>query len=215
MTTLKNEKEILLMTEAGKRLGAVLATLKKAVRPGITTKELDALAYQLITAPGDTPAFLGYQPDGAAVPYPATLCASVNDGVVHGLPGGRQLAEGDIVKLDLGLIHKGYYVDAAVTVPVGKISARTRKLVAVTEEALARAVKAARPGRTLGDIGHAVQEFVEANGFSVVRALTGHGIGKDLHEDPAVYNFGTPGTGERLRPGMTLALEPMVNAGRP
>jgi methionyl aminopeptidase len=213
MIRLKTPAEIALMAEGGRRLARVINALAAEVRPGVSTQDLDRRAAELIRAGGDTPAFLGYQPGGAERAYPYTLCASVNDSVVHGLPSARRLAEGDIVKLDLGLVHKGWYVDAAVTVPVGKISAEARKLIAVTREALARGIRAAKPKNALGDIGYAIQSYVERYGFSAVRALTGHGIGKRLHEDPHVYNVGRPGEGDELAPGMVIAIEPMINAG--
>jgi methionyl aminopeptidase len=210
----KTPAEIETMAEGGRRLARILAELRAAVRPGVRTIELDRLAHDLIAKGGDTPAFLGYKPGGAGKPYPASLCASVNDGVVHGVPSNYALREGDVLKLDLGLVHKELYVDAAVTVGVGKISEEAKKLISATKKALALGVAAAKAGNTLGDIGHAVQNYVEQLGFSVVRALTGHGVGQSLHEDPYVYNFGKPGEGEKLVPGMVLALEPMVTAGR-
>ncbi len=211
--TIKSKEEIALMAEAGRRLGVVLRTLRGEVKAGVTTLEFDERARELITANGDRPAFLGYKPNGATKAYPFTLCASINDSVVHGPPGKYVIKDGDLVKLDLGLVHEGFYVDAATTVAVGAVSPEARHLVAITEEALYRGIKAAWPEARLGDIGQAVQSFVEENGFSVVTTLTGHGIGRKLHEEPSVPNFGQAGTGERLRVGMVIAIEPMVNMG--
>ncbi|MDO8504528.1 MAG: type I methionyl aminopeptidase [Candidatus Liptonbacteria bacterium] len=210
----RNSEEIEIMAEAGKRLAKVLSGLKEMVKIGLTTAELDFVAKRLIEEAGCTPAFLGYRPGGAEKPYPASICASVNDGVVHGLPSGYELKSGDILKLDLGLIYKSYYSDMAITIGVGKISKEQQNLISATREALDMAIAAAKPGNTLGDIGYAVQSHVRANGFSVVHDLTGHGIGKKLHEDPYVFNVGRPGEGERLEPGMVLALEPMVAMGK-
>jgi methionyl aminopeptidase len=189
---------------------AVLDELVRATVPGVTTAELDELARTRTRALGAEPAFLGYHG------YPASLCVSVNDEVVHGIPSRRRrLAEGDVVGLDFGAVLDGWYGDAARTVAVGRIDSAAARLLAVCREALVRAVAAARPGGTLGDVGAAVQRWVEGEGFSVVREFVGHGIGRRLHEPPHVPNFGEPGKGERLRPGMVLAIEPMVNAGTP
>ncbi len=212
--TPKTPEELKLMAEGGRRLARVLRAVAAAAKPGMRTIELDHLAYDLITKGGDKPAFLGYRPGGAGKPYPATLCASVNDGIVHGLPSNYILMDGDLLKLDLGLIHEKLYLDSAISVGIGKLTNEAKKLIAVTEKALTLGIAAAKAGNTLGDIGHAVQSYVEKNGFSVIRSLTGHGIGKKLHEDPHVYNFGKPGEGETLVPGMTIAIEPMVAAGR-
>ncbi len=187
----------------------VLRELAAAAVPGTTTAELDRLAEARARARGAEPAFLGYHG------YPASVCISVNDEVVHGIPSPRRvLQEGDIVGLDFGVVLKGWYGDSAVTVPVGRVSEAARRLLEVTSGALAAAVGAARPDARVGDLGAAVQGHVEPLGFSVVRDFVGHGIGRRLHEPPQVPNFGVPGTGARLRPGMVLALEPMVNAGR-
>jgi methionyl aminopeptidase len=202
------------MAEGGRRLARILRIVAASAKPGVRTIELDHLAYDLITQGGDKPAFLGYRPGGAGKPYPATLCASVNDGIVHGLPSNHILMDGDLLKLDLGLIHEKFYLDSAISIIVGKPTDEAKKLIAVTEKALVLGIAAAKAGNTLGDIGHAVQTYVEKNGFSVIRSLTGHGIGRKLHEDPSVYNFGRPGEGERLVAGMTIAIEPMVAAGR-
>ncbi|HUZ93087.1 MAG TPA: type I methionyl aminopeptidase [Candidatus Paceibacterota bacterium] len=213
MVTIKSPEEIEIMAEGGKRLARVLAALRKTVRPGITTKSLDALAETLIRGEGAEPAFLNYRPAGSRQAYPFALCASVNDTVVHGMPSEYVLRDGDLLKLDLGLRFKKFYLDSAVTVGVGSVSREAKKLMQVTEESLARAVKVAWPGKTTGDVGHAVESFVLKNKFSVVKTLVGHGIGRDLHEDPAVFNFGSPKSGEEIEAGMVLAIEPMVNAG--
>lgn len=204
------------LIEAGKRLAAVIAALEAKVAPGVTAAELDDLAERLIRGGGDVPSFLGYTPEGADRPYPATLCVSVNDEVVHGIPNEseKRLKEGDIVGLDLGLTHKGIVVDAAVTVPVGSVDERTRKLLEATKRALAAGIKEARPGNHVGDIGHAIQTVIEEAGFSVVKELGGHGVGDVVHEEPFISNFGTPGTGEALVEGMVLALEPIANLGK-
>jgi len=188
----------------------VLDVLVAAAVPGVTTAELDRLAIARTRARGAAPAFLGY------CGYPASLCISVNDEIVHGIPSAtRRLEEGDIVGLDYGVVLDGWYGDAARTVAVGRVAPAAAQLIAVGREALARAIGAARPGGTLGDIGAAVQRYAEGEGFSVVRDFVGHGIGRRLHEPPHVPNVGTPGAGERLLPGMVLAIEPMLNAGGP
>ncbi len=188
-------------------MARALKYLKAFIREGITTEELDRLAEEYIKRHGGIPAFKGYRG------YPRSLCVSVNEEVVHGIPGKRRLKEGDIVSLDLGVLMDGYYGDAAITVPVGKVSELARKLIKVTEEALYRGIEMARPGNRLSDISHAIQTHVEKAGFSVVREFVGHGIGKQLHEEPQVPNFGPPNRGPRLEPGMVLAIEPMVNTG--
>ena len=198
------------MRDAGRLVSDVLALLVERVAPGITTKELDAAAERELRRVRAEPAFLGYRG------YPAVLCASINDEVVHGIPSAsRVLKEGDIVSLDLGCRWKGFYGDAAVTAPVGVVSDEARRLMDVTRESLAKGILNARPDNRLGDVSAAVQRHVEAAGFSAVREFVGHGIGRALHEDPAIPNVGQPGTGIRLRPGMVLALEPMVNVGGP
>ncbi len=206
---LKSSWEIDLMRKSGRIVAEALDRLTKLAEPGITTLELDRFAEEYILKRGGKPAFKGYRG------YPYTLCASVNEQVVHALPSGRKLREGDIVSLDLGAIVDGYYGDAAVTVPVGSVSEEARCLMAITQGALWRAIEAARPGNRLSDISHAVQSAVEAQGFSVVRLFVGHGIGRSLHEEPQIPNFGPPGQGPLLKPGLVLAIEPMVNAGGP
>jgi methionyl aminopeptidase len=207
---LKSADEIARMREAGRIVCEILDELERAVAPGVSTWDLDALAEKLIRAKGAKPAFKGYHG------FPSCLCASVNHEVVHGIPSRkRKLAEGDLMKLDFGVVYQGFFGDSARTVPVGKVSAQAQALVNATREALAQAVAAMVPGNRLGDIGHAIQSYVEPRGFSVVRDFVGHGIGRALHEPPQVPNYGTPGTGMRLRPGMVLAVEPMINAGAP
>lgn len=214
MIYIKSEEEIKLMREAGKRLAGVMAELKTFPEVGMATLEIDALAKKLIEKNGGKPAFLGYKPYGATSAYPFTTCISVNETVVHGLPSEYVLREGDLLKIDLGLIYKNYYSDMAVTLPMGEVSIEAKKLMVVTEEALYLGIKAAEAGKHLGDIGFAIQTRVKTAGFSIVESLTGHGIGKKLHEDPYVFNFGNPGEGERLVPGMVLALEPMTSTGK-
>ena len=206
---LKTAEEIARIGEACRIVAGVLAEVSRAAQPGVATAELDRLAEARTRERGAVPAFKGY------LGYPASICVSVNEEVVHGIPGVRVLRDGDIVGLDFGVSLDGYFGDAAVTVEVGRASAPARRLVAATREALARAVEAALPGGRIGDIGAAVQEHVEPLGFSVVREFVGHGIGRSLHEPPQVPNFGRRGTGGRIRSGLVLAVEPMVNAGRP
>jgi methionyl aminopeptidase len=207
---LRTEKELARIRDAGRVVYEVLEALTRAAVPGVTTLALDRLAAERTRALGAVPAFLGYHG------YPACLCVSVNDQVIHGIPSPtRTLAEGDLVGLDYGVVLNGWYADSARTVAVGKVHAEAARLLAVTRGALARAIAAARSGGRLGDVGAAVQTFVEEQGFSVVRDFVGHGIGRRLHEPPQVPNYGAPGTGVELRPGTVLALEPMVNAGGP
>lgn len=199
------------MRESCRIVAEVLRLVGSRVRPGVTTGELDALAEEFIRSRGGQPAFKGYgHPDN---PFPATLCTSVNEEVVHGIPGQRVLQEGDIVSVDVGVLKGGWYGDAARTYAVGTVSPEIERLLRVTEESLDRGIGAMQAGKRVHDISAAVQEHVEAAGFSVVRDLCGHGVGKDLHEEPSVPNFGKRGTGMALVEGMTLAIEPMVNAG--
>lgn len=209
MIILKTPDEIAVMAKASRVVAEALEVVKKAVRPGITTDELDRLAESEIRSRGALPAFKGYRN------YPKTLCASVNEQVVHGIPSKRVLKEGDIIGLDLGAIVGGFYGDSAVTVAVGPIDEKTAHLVRVTEEALSLGIAQAVVGKRLSDISHAVQQHVEAAGYSVVTEFVGHGIGRQLHEEPQVPNYGKPGQGPRLQPGMVLAIEPMVNMGGP
>lgn len=207
MIVLKSSQEIELMRQAGRIAGEVLYELSLAVKPGITTARLDNLALRCIRKNNAEPAFLGYNG------FPASICTSINEELVHGIPGLRQLKNGDIVSIDVGVLYKGYYGDAAATFPVGKVSPLAAQLIEVTRESLNQAVNKAVPGNRLYDISNAVQSYVEAKGFSVVRNYVGHGIGSNLHEEPQVPNFGPPGKGPLLEEGMVLAIEPMVNAG--
>jgi len=213
---LKSPAEIAIMHEANLIIRRIIDELRDRVRPGMTTAEIDGYAEQRVLAAGATPAFKGYPHRGDGRDFPGTVCTSVNDEVVHGVPSDRvSLKDGDIVSVDLGVLYKGYYGDSAETYPVGTIDKDAERLLNITRESLERAVEQARSGNRVSDIGHAVQQHVEANGFSVVREFVGHGIGSQLHEDPQVPNFGAPGRRERLVAGMVLAIEPMVNAGAP
>ena len=202
--------------EAGRRLGVVLHEVSKMVRPGVTSAELDVYAEKLILEGGDMPAFKGYTPEGAGRKYPATMCVSVNDEVVHGVPNENPvtLKEGDIVALDLGLIHEGLFVDSAVSVPVGKIDKKTQQLLDATRQSLEEAIAVARPGARVGDISHATEKAFKGTGFSVVKLLGGHSVGRAVHEEPFIANAGTPGTGPEIVSGMVLALEPIANMGK-
>jgi len=207
MIHLKTDAEIEKMRASGAIVAGALQLVGENVRPGVKTSELDALVEDFIRTKGAKASFKGYNG------YPASICASVNDEVVHGIPGDRSLAEGDIVSVDVGAFLGGFHGDSAVTIPVGKIGGEVRKLLDVTRSALAKGIEKALPGNFLSDISHAIQREVEEGGFSVVRKLVGHGIGRDMHEEPQVPNYGTPGRGVVLKEGMVLAIEPMVNAG--
>ncbi len=216
MITKKTKEEIDILREGGKHLASVLEQVRLAVKPGVTAKALDTLAEKLIREYGDTPAFLNYKPDGASYAYPATLCVSVNSEVVHGIPtASKVLKEGDIVSIDLGLKHKGMYVDHALTVPVGEISKKAADLLKATREALSCGIDAAQPGKRVGDIGYAIEQFIKPRGYGIVRELAGHGVGYEVHEDPYVPNYGKKGTGVKLEVGMVIAIEPMINEGSP
>lgn len=212
MIRLKTPLEIERLATGGALLAAILDQLCGEARAGVTPRQLDARARELTAAAGVRPSFLNYAPKGSR-PYPAALCVSVNHAVVHGLPNDVPLAEGDVAGIDLGLVYEGLYLDSARTVGVGRVSQEAQRLMAVTREALQRGMAQARAGQTIGDIGAAVQSYVEANGYSVVRALVGHGVGFAVHEDPRVPNFGTPGSGIRLAEGLVIAIEPMVTVG--
>jgi methionyl aminopeptidase len=205
----KSASEIERMRAANALVADVLAELATLVQPGVTTEELDVAAEKLVRDAGAEPAFKGYRG------YPSTLCASVNEQVVHGIPSSRRLADGDIISLDMGVKLNGFFGDTAVTVPVGRVGDDVLRLLRVTQEALARGIGQVRLGGRVSDIGHAIQTHVEANGFSVVREFVGHGIGASLHEEPQIANYGEPGRGPRLAEGMVMAIEPMVNMGRP
>ncbi len=207
LVTLKTEAEVAIMRRAGAIVAEMLARTRAAVRPGVTTADLDKIAAQVLKEHGAVSSFKGYYG------YPATICTSVNEEIVHGIPGPRRLREGDIIGIDAGAIVDGWHADAAVSVPVGKVGVEAEKLLRVTEEALRRGIAAARPGARLGDIGAAVQTHAEREGFSVVRNYVGHGIGRAMHEPPQVPNFGAPGTGRPISPGLCIAIEPMLNAG--
>jgi len=211
MIFLKSESEIKKMREAAQLVSRTLAEVAKVIEPGIETGKLDRIAEDFIKKHNARPAFKGYGPKSS--PFPATLCISVNDEVVHGIPGKRKLNDGDIVSIDCGVEKDGYFGDHAYTFAVGECSAEDEKLLKVTLESLYKGIDQAVHGNKIGDIGHAVQTFCEENNFGVVRDLVGHGIGKDMHEDPTVPNYGKPGRGERLRTGMTLAIEPMITRG--
>lgn len=211
----KTKEEIEIMREGGKRLADILAQVASLAIPGVNTAKLNEEAERLIREGGDKPSFLGYTPEGASRPYPATLCVSVNDEIVHGISneGDRALKEGDIVGLDLGLKHKGLFLDTAVTVGVGEISKEDQKLINITKQALVVGIKAVRAGNTIGDIGYAIEKFAEPYGYGIPVELGGHGIGHNVHQMPHIPNYGDRGEGEELKPGMTLALEPMLNIG--
>ena len=209
MIVCKSPAEIEKMRAANQLVARVLEDLAAMVAPGVATADLDAAAEAKVRAAGAEPAFKGYRG------YPATLCASVNEQVVHGIPNRRALAAGDIVSLDMGVKLNGYYGDSAVTVAVGPVSEEVTRLLRVTQEALEAGIAQVKVGGRISDIGHAIQRFVEAEGFSVVREFVGHGIGAALHEEPQIANYGEPGRGPRLAEGMTLAIEPMVNMGKP
>jgi methionyl aminopeptidase len=207
MIILKSAKELERMREAGKIVYLTHQELKTVIAPGITTLELDRIAEKVIRGYGAVPSFKGYNG------FPGSICTSVNDELVHGIPGNRKLKEGDIISIDIGACYDGYHGDSAWTYPVGQISPEARRLLEVTEEALYKGLEKALPGNRIGDISHAVQQVAENAGFSIVREYVGHGIGQGLHEEPTVPNYGLPGKGPRLKPGMTIAVEPMVNQG--
>jgi methionyl aminopeptidase len=209
MIATKSRDQVACMRRAGEIVGKTLGKLAAAAQPGVTTRELDRLADAEIRKAGMKPAFLGYRG------YTATLCASVNEMVVHGVPGDTKLAAGDIVGLDLGAVDEGYYADAALTVAVGKVSPAAERLMRVSREALMLAIPLARPGQKVGDLSSTIQAHVEKSGYSVVRDFVGHGIGRALHEDPQIPNWGKAHSGPKLKAGMTICIEPMVNAGKP
>lgn len=207
MIWLKSDKEIELMRESGRLTGLALRAIGEIIRPGLTTREIDAFAEEFIKSHGAVPSFKDYRG------YPAAVCTSVNDVIVHGIPDNTKLCEGDIISVDIGVYKNGFHGDAARTFPVGKISDEAQRLIDVTKQCFFEGVKFAKDGQRLGDIGAAVQSYAESNGYGVVRSLVGHGIGRQMHEDPDVPNFGRAGHGLRLRKGMTIAIEPMINQG--
>lgn len=207
MIILKSQRELNYLRDAGQIVAETLNEVKKAVKPDVTTLELDRIAEQYIKSKGAVPAFKGYHG------FPGSICASVNEEVVHGIPGLKRLETGDNVSIDIGAIINGYNGDAAITVPVGAVDAEVEKLIEVTEQSLYKGIEKALAGNRLSDISHSIQTHAEKHGFGVVRDFVGHGIGRNMHEDPQIPNYGLPGRGPRLKPGMTLAIEPMINAG--
>ncbi len=214
MILIKSSKEIEYMRESGRIVGLALNEIEKAIRPGITTHELDRIANDVLKHEGAIPSFKGQEGFEGSDPYPATICASVNNQVIHGIPDSYALKEGDIISIDMGAVKNGYHGDAARTFAVGEISKEAQKLIDVTRESFFNGIKFAKVGNRVSDISHAVQEYVESFGFSVVRDFVGHGVGRELHEEPEVPNFGRPGHGPRLEKGMVIAVEPMVNTGK-
>ncbi len=212
MILIKNNSEIELIKESSKIVAETLQLVKSYAKAGITTLELDKIAEDYIRSNNAIPAFKGYGRMND-IPFPGSICASIDEEVVHGIPGARELKNGEIISIDIGVLKNGYYGDAALTVAVGEISSEKKRLMKVTEESLYKGIEAAIAGNRIGDISNAVQLHVESNGFSIVKDLTGHGVGKKLHEDPAIPNYGKKGTGALIKNGMTLAIEPMVNEG--
>jgi len=207
MIIFKSERELVYMRDAGRLVARTIAEVAKAVAPGVTTLELDRIAAEFIIKHGGTPSFKGYQG------FPGNICTSINEEVVHGIPSLRKLKSGDNVSIDIGAIVNGYNGDAAVTLPVGEVDPEVQRLLDKTEECLYKGIEQAVSGNHIGDISHAIQTHAEANGYSVVRSLVGHGIGRNMHEDPQVPNFGKAGTGPQIRSGLVLAIEPMLNEG--
>lgn len=212
--TIKKPSEIESLRIGGQHLAQAILATSLHVKPGITTKELDIIFEREVRKLGDNPAFLGYKPEGVRTPFPASLCTSINDVIVHGIPNEDQiLKDGDIITLDGGLIHDGLYTDHAITVPVGKITNEAKKLMEITQASLMVGIKAIRPGARTGDIGSAIERYVKPYKYGIVRELAGHGVGYTVHEDPYVPNYGKAGTGELLVPGMVIAIEPMLTLG--
>ena len=208
MITIKTKEEIAVMREGGRILAEITKDLERMVKPGISTQELNRAAQALVLKSGGKCSFLGYQG------YPACLCTSVNEEIVHAIPSGRALKEGDIVSLDLGILYKGLHTDMAVTVPCGKVSPEINRLIRVTKKALKRGIKKVGPGNTFGDLSNTIQRYIEDQGFSAVKDLCGHGIGRNLHEDPEILNYGTRHSGAEIKPGMVFCLEPMIAMGK-
>jgi methionyl aminopeptidase len=215
MIKIKTPEEIAIMAEGGKILAKIMTELEKKVQPGIATEELNRLAESLILKSGGKCSFKGYKDSNgySVIPFPACLCTSINEEIVHAVPSERILKEGDIISLDLGIFYKGFHTDMAITVPVGKVPFEVQRLIRVTKKALKRAIKKVRPGNTFGDIGNTIQRYVESQGLNVVRDLCGHGIGRELHEEPQILNYGKRHTGPELAEGMVFCLEPMVTVG--
>lgn len=215
MVTTKTKEEIAILKEGGKRLAFILQEVGKACKPGASTADLNTLADKLAKEKGDASSYVGYKPKGARRPYPAFICVSINDEIVHGIPNENPkiLKEGDIVSLDMCLTHKGLITDSSITVPVGNIPPKTRKLLDTTRAALEAGIAAAKGNKNVGDIGYAIERVAKAAGFSVVEELCGHGVGYSVHEDPFIPNFGEKGEGEKLKPGMVIAIEPMLTLG--
>ena len=207
MITIKSAEEIKTMREGGRILAQIMKELGKRVKPGITAEYLDKVAEDLVFRYGAKPSFKGYQG------FPAALCVSINEEIVHCIPSERKLKEGDVISLDLGILYKGFHTDIAITLPVGRVSPEVQRLIRVTKKALKRGIKKVRPGNTFGDIGNTIQRYVEGQGYNVVRDLCGHGIGKDIHEEPQVLNYGKRRTGPEIKEGMVFCIEPMVTAG--
>ena len=214
MIHIKTKEEIETMREGGKILASVLHKLASRVKPGLKLVELDELGEKLIKEAGATPSFKGYQASGMSEPYPVSICLSINDEIVHGLPKDRVLQEGQVLTIDAGVYFKGFHTDSAITIGVGEISKENQKLIDVTRESLNIAINMVKPGIRLGDIGHGIEKFIKENKFSVIDGLVGHGVGKELQEEPIVPNFGKPGTLETLKEGMVLAIEPMISIGK-
>jgi methionyl aminopeptidase len=215
MIKIKTKNEIEIMAEGGRILAKIMKELKKRVKAGITTLDLEKVAETLILKAGGKCSFKGYKSkDGeSSRAYPFCLCTSVNEEIVHVPPSDRVLKEGDVLKIDIGMLYKGFHNDMAITVPVGKVSFEAQRLIRVTKKALKLAIKKTKPGNTLGDIGNTIQRYIESQGFNVVRELCGHGIGRELHEDPQILNYGKRKEGEKIREGMVICIEPMVTAG--
>lgn len=213
MSLIKTKEEIQALREGGKRLASILSEVARKAKGGVSAEELNNLAISLAKKYDSTPSFLNYKPEGTGSGYPSALCVSVNDEVVHGLPFGKVFKDGDIVGFDFGLKYKGLYTDMAITMGIGEIDDKAKRLINATEESLKRGIDAVHDGATIGDIGEAVQRYVESQGFSVVRKLVGHGVGHAVHEAPEIPNYGLSNTGMPLKEGMILALEPMVNEG--
>lgn len=213
MALVKDPWELAIMRQSGRRLAEVVAMLREAVRPGVTTAELDERAEAMVRKLGGVPSFKGYRIADGVVPFPATICASSNEQVVHGFPTEQPLVEGDLISIDVGLVYGGYHSDCAFSVAVGEVPERVRRLLDVAEQSLYEGIAQAKPGHRIGDIGHAIQAHIEPHRFGIVREYVGHGIGRRLHEPPSVPNYGKPGQGNLLKPGMVIAIEPMVTLG--